>query len=133
MEIRLIRNATILMKYAGRKFIIEPYFAAKHTMPSYTGKSLNPLVDLPCEQFQVIEGVDMCVISHLHSDHFDPTAQRLLPKKILILCQPGDELEIKAKGFQSVIPIIDQIVRSLTLTRIDTLLTSKIAMILKKA
>ena len=109
MKIRLIRSATILLEYAGKKFIIDPYLAAKHTMPSYTGKSLNPLVELPCEPFQVIEGIDMAIISHLHSDHFDPTAQRLLPTNLLILCQPGDECELKAKGFQSVVPIIDQI------------------------
>jgi L-ascorbate metabolism protein UlaG (beta-lactamase superfamily) len=109
VKIRLIRSATILLEYAGKKIIIDPYLAAKHTMPSYTGRSPNPLVELPCEAAQVIEGVDMAIISHLHSDHFDPAAQRLLPPNLLILCQPGDETEIKAKGFQQVVPVIDKI------------------------
>ncbi|HWR44283.1 MBL fold metallo-hydrolase [Sporomusa sp.] len=109
MKIRLIRSATIRLEYAGKKFIIDPYLAAKHAMPSYTGKSPNPLVDLPCKPFQVIEGIDMAIISHLHSDHFDPTAQRLLPQELPILCQPGDESAIKAKGFHRVVPVIDRI------------------------
>ncbi|MDF2636524.1 MAG: Zn-dependent hydrolase [Pelosinus sp.] len=109
MKIRLIRSATILVEYAGKKFIIDPYFAAKHTMPSYTGKSPNPLVDLPCDSSQVIKGIDMAIISHLHSDHFDSTAQKLLPRNLSILCQPRDEPEIKAQGFQNVVPIIEQI------------------------
>lgn len=109
MKIRLIRSATIRLEYAGKKIIIDPYLAAKHAMPSYTGKSPNPLVDLPCEPLQVIAGIDMAVISHLHSDHFDPTAQKLLPKELPILCQPEDETKIIAKGFQQVVPIPDQI------------------------
>lgn len=105
MKLRLIRSATILLEYAGKKIIIDPCLAAKHTLPSYAGKSPNPLVDLPCDPRQVIAGLDMAVISHLHSDHFDSTARKLLPPHLPILCQPGDETMIKAKGFLSVTPV----------------------------
>ena len=73
------------------RFIIDPYLAAKHTRPSYTGASPNPLVDLPCSPQEVIAGIEMVLISHLHSDHFDPAARELLPKTIPILCQPEDK------------------------------------------
>lgn len=110
MKFTLIRSATIVLEYAGKKFIIDPYFAAKYSLPSYTGKSLNPLVDLPCEAKQVLQGVDTAFISHLHSDHFDPAAQELLPSDLPILCQPCDLEKLKEKGFIHVIPVADQLV-----------------------
>jgi L-ascorbate metabolism protein UlaG (beta-lactamase superfamily) len=97
------------MKYAGHCFVIDPYLAAKHSRPSFTGKSPNPLVDLPCSAAEVILGIETAFISHLHSDHFDPTAQELLPKDTPIFCQPGDEEQIRAKGFGQVTPIEDQL------------------------
>ena len=105
MQIQLIRNATLRLEYAHRSFIIDPYLAAKHTRPSYTGASPNPLVDLPCSPQEAIAGIEMALISHLHSDHFDPAAQELLPKAIPILCQPEDQAEIESMGFRSVIPV----------------------------
>ena len=109
MQIQLIRNATLRMEYAHRRFIIDPYLAAKHTRPSYTGASPNPLVDLPCSPQEAIAGIEMALISHLHSDHFDPAAKDLLPKAIPILCQPEDQAEIESMGFRSVIPVGDTV------------------------
>lgn len=74
-------------------------------MPSNKGISLNPMVDLPFNIHEVIDGVEMALISHIHSDHFDPTAQRLLPKNLPLFCQPGDESNIKATGFRNVTPV----------------------------
>jgi L-ascorbate metabolism protein UlaG (beta-lactamase superfamily) len=105
MQIQLIRNATLRMEYAHRSFIIDPYLAAKHSRPSYTGASPNPLVDLPCSPQEAIAGIEMALISHLHSDHFDPAAKDLLPKAIPMLCQPEDQAEIESMGFRRVIPV----------------------------
>jgi L-ascorbate metabolism protein UlaG (beta-lactamase superfamily) len=119
MQIQLIRSATLRVTYAGHLFVIDPYLAAKHELPSYTGKSRNPLVDLPCSPQEVIAGIEMAVISHLHSDHFDPAAQSLLPKETLIFCQPGDEARLKAKGFVHATPVSDLIQwEGITLRRI---------------
>ena len=107
MELQSIRNATVRVQYGGRLFVIDPYLAPKQSLPSYTGRSPNPLVDLPCSPEDVIDGVEMVVVSHLHSDHFDTAVQSLLPKDLLIYCQPGDETFIEGKGFQRVKPILD--------------------------
>ena len=118
MQIQLIRNATLRMGYAYQSFVIDPYLAAKHTRPSYTGASPNPLVDLPCSPLEVIAGIEMALISHLHSDHFDPAARELLPKTIPILCQPEDQAEIESMGFRSVIPVGDTVNwQGITITR----------------
>ena len=52
MQIQLIRNATLRFECAHRSFVIDPYLAAKHTRPSYTGASPNPLVELPCSPWR---------------------------------------------------------------------------------
>ena len=109
MQIQLIRNATLRINYAEKLFITDPYLAGKHTMPSNKGISPNPLVDLPCSEHDVIDDIEMALVSHIHSDHFDPRAQRVLPKNLPLFCQPGDESEIRATGFRNVIPINESI------------------------
>ncbi len=47
MRLQLIRSATLRLDYAGHHLLIDPYFAPKHSRPTYTGKSPNPLIDLP--------------------------------------------------------------------------------------
>lgn len=106
MKIQLIRNATMRMEYANKRILIDPYLAPKFSRPSFTGKSPNPLVDLPMSSEDVIAKIDLTIISHLHSDHFDPAAQQLLPKDTPILCQPGDEDQIAAMGFFHVDPVM---------------------------
>jgi L-ascorbate metabolism protein UlaG (beta-lactamase superfamily) len=109
MKIQLIRNATLRLHYAGRGILIDPYFAPKFSRPSYAGRSPNPLVDLPCSPDEVLAGVELIIVSHLHSDHFDPEAQRLIPKAWPIICQPGDEVTIRGRGFQQVTPLTDSL------------------------
>lgn len=110
MLIQLIRNATLRITYGGRTFLLDPYLAAKHTRPSFTGVSLNPLVDLPCTPQEAIANCEIVLISHLHSDHFDSVAQSLLPKDVPIFCQPGDETAIAEYGFQQVTPLAQSVV-----------------------
>ena len=109
MELRLIRNATMRLLYGGRIIVTDPYLAEKHSLPSYTGFSPNPLVDLPCKPVEAIAGAELVIVSHLHTDHFDETAQKLLPRDTPILCQPGDEGVIAGKGFQNVTPLKDSV------------------------
>ncbi len=109
MQIKLIRNATLRINYAGYTILIDPYFAPKHTLPSFTGRAQNPLVDLPCPPAEITDGVEMVVVSHLHRDHFDPSAQEMLPKDTPIFCQPGDEGQIGKTGFNNVLPIATEV------------------------
>jgi L-ascorbate metabolism protein UlaG (beta-lactamase superfamily) len=105
MRLRLLRNATQRLGYAGREILLDPFFAPKHSRPSFAGRSPNPLVDLPCPPDEIMAGAELLIVSHLHSDHFDPEAQRLLPKDLPVFCQPGDEGAIRAHGFAWVTPV----------------------------
>lgn len=102
MQIQSIRNATMRITYHGHLFVCDPYLADKFSRPSYTGKSPNPVVDLPMPAEEVIKGAEFFLISHLHSDHFDPSAAALLPKDTQIFCQPQDKCDLKTKGFTKV-------------------------------
>lgn len=102
MKLQLIRNATLRLNYGGHTFLIDPYFAPKHTLPSFRGVSPNPMIDLPEDPAHIIRDIEMVIVSHLHTDHFDKVAQELLPKDIPLFCQPGNDEHIQSKGFTQV-------------------------------
>jgi L-ascorbate metabolism protein UlaG (beta-lactamase superfamily) len=105
MKLQLIRNATVVLDYGGQRILIDPYFAPKHTRPSFIASAnkppplTNPLVDLPIPPAHILEGVALVIISHLHSDHFDSVAQEMVPKDLPVLCQPEEDQAITGKGF----------------------------------
>ena len=109
MQIRLIRSATLRLTYGGREILTDPFFASKHSLRSFAGGSRNPIVELPFSPEEAISGAELVVVSHLHSDHFDVSAEEILPKGIPILCQPGDEVSLREKGFQDVSAIEDSV------------------------
>lgn len=105
MLLQSIRNATMRITYHGHLFVSDPFLADKFTRPSYTGKSPNPLIDLPMPANEVIAGAKFFLLSHLHSDHFDPAVADLLPRNALIFCQPTDLATLAGKGFTRLIPV----------------------------
>ncbi|NMB54567.1 MAG: MBL fold metallo-hydrolase [Leptolinea sp.] len=109
MQIQSIRNATMRIAYHGHLFVCDPYLADKFTRPSYTGKSPNPLIDLPMPAAEVIAGAEFFLLSHLHSDHFDPAAADLLPRDAQIFCQPADQTALQSKGFTRLSPVDDRV------------------------
>ena len=109
MRLRLLRNATLKLNVLGRTVLVDPFFAPKHSRPSIAGRSPNPLVELPIGTDDILDGVELVIVSHLHSDHFDPVAQSLVPKHLPVVCQPGDEAKIRSAGFENVTPLLDAI------------------------
>ena len=105
MKLRLLRNATLKLEVQGRIILIDPFFAPKGSRPSFTGRAPNPLVELPVSTEEILDGVELVVVSHLHADHFDPVAQSLVPKHLPMICQPGDEETIRSFGFNDVMPL----------------------------
>jgi L-ascorbate metabolism protein UlaG (beta-lactamase superfamily) len=109
VKIRLLRNATMRLSYGGVSWLLDPYLAPRFSRPSFTGASPNPLIELPCSPQEAVAGIDAVIVSHLHSDHFDPLARSLLPKAIPLLCQPWDREEIEREGFTNVLPVQDSL------------------------
>jgi L-ascorbate metabolism protein UlaG (beta-lactamase superfamily) len=105
MKFQLIRNATIRIEYAGITILIDPMLGSKHSFGSFGGIEDNPTIDLPVPASEVLEDVDLVLISHLHEDHFDAKAQEMVDKALPILCQPGDRGKIETYGFTSVVEL----------------------------
>ncbi|RKL64808.1 hypothetical protein CR203_24280 [Salipaludibacillus neizhouensis] len=113
MNIQLIRNATIVVEYAGKKFLIDPMLAEKGTLPAF-GPAVglpdaprqdqnNPLVSLPTSIETIIQDIDAVIVTHLHPDHWDNVAKEALPKEIKIFAQNDEDAsEIRNAGFKNV-------------------------------
>lgn len=107
MKITQIRNATIVVEYANKKFLIDPMLAEKGTYPAFQNTirqdSFNPSVSLPISVDNILEGLDAVILTHLHLDHFDDVAKNVLPKDIKMFVQNEKEAkEVKAIGFKNV-------------------------------
>lgn len=105
MKLQLIRNATIKLYYGGYCLLLDPYLGKKGSGPSYAGKKNSPTTDLPLKEQEILKGVDAVVLSHLHSDHFDDRAERLLDKNIPVICQTDDVDSLIKKGFKKTLGI----------------------------
>ncbi|MBN9234112.1 MULTISPECIES: MBL fold metallo-hydrolase [Phyllobacteriaceae] len=120
MKIRLFRNAALKIEVAGRTLLVDPDLGAKHSRPSFTGRSPNPMVDLPASVDDILDGVELLIVSHLHADHFDTVAQAVIPKDLPLICQPGDEDKIRGFGFKDVTPLTSELTwNGIRLTRRD--------------
>ena len=106
MKIKQIRNATMIVTYADKKFLIDPMLGEKGIYPPFPATPNqhlnNPIVDLPVSMEQILD-VDAVIVTHIHLDHFDPSAIELIPKDMKIFTQNDDEArQIKEAGFKDV-------------------------------
>jgi L-ascorbate metabolism protein UlaG (beta-lactamase superfamily) len=107
MKIRLIRHATLWLEYAGAIFLIDPMFGDTAVNPPITNSGderRNPLVPMPGTLDEWI-APDAVFITHLHRDHWDDAAAQVLPKSLIIFCQPGDKTTIGSSGFYNITEI----------------------------
>ncbi|WP_430742831.1 MBL fold metallo-hydrolase [Bacillus atrophaeus] len=107
MNIQQIRNATLVVEYAGKTFLIDPMLAEKGTYPPFPNSprqdQKNPLVSLPTSVDHMINNLDAVIVTHLHLDHFDDAAKDMLPKDIKMFVQnEEDAKEVRSAGFQNV-------------------------------
>src|SRR5688500_3037824 len=107
VSIRQIRNATLVIDYGGKKFLIDPMLSKKGTYPPFPNSlrqdQKNPLVELPIPVEKVIEGIDAVFLSHLHLDHYDDAAKKILPKSIKVFVQDeADKKKVESEGFTNV-------------------------------
>jgi len=107
---QLIRIATLKISYAGKIFLIDPMLGDIGSFESYGNITPNPTKQLPFSVDNILNNIDVVLVSHLHKDHFDDAARSLLEKSIPLFCQPGDQDNIKDSGFHNVSEILDSVV-----------------------
>ena len=107
MKIHQIRNATIIVTYNDKRFLIDPWLMPKGFMPGFEGamnsEVRQPRVDLP-NDFDINHlPLNAVILTHFHPDHFDEFAVKALDKNIPFYVQNETDLSIiKNFGFNDV-------------------------------
>ena len=107
MIIQQIRNATLRIEYGGNTFLIDPWlqdqgtgFSAKAVRPEMQGIKC-PMSALPDSPESIVKGVDYCLVTHLHFDHFSVD---YLPRDLRIIAQNHEDAEkIREMGFENAV------------------------------
>jgi L-ascorbate metabolism protein UlaG (beta-lactamase superfamily) len=112
VEITLVRHATLLVRFHGKRLLVDPMLSdvgAMPPVPNAPNPRPFPLVPLPEPASRVLAGVDAVVVTHTHRDHFDDAAASLVPKHLPLFCQPEDEGKLRTVGFADVRPVADSV------------------------
>jgi L-ascorbate metabolism protein UlaG (beta-lactamase superfamily) len=112
MRLRLIRNATLRIRVAGRCLLIDPMLdpaGARPPVEDTPNPVRNPTVELPEPPEIVAGGLHGVVVTHLHRDHLDDTAVALLDKELPVFGQPEDAERLRERGFADVRPVQDEL------------------------
>jgi L-ascorbate metabolism protein UlaG (beta-lactamase superfamily) len=112
MRLRLIRNATLHVRVAGRCLLIDPMLdpaGARPPVEDTANPVRNPLCELPEPPEIVAGGLHAVVVTHLHRDHLDDTAVALLDKNLPVFGQPEDAERLRNHGFADVRPVEDEL------------------------
>jgi L-ascorbate metabolism protein UlaG (beta-lactamase superfamily) len=105
VNVTLVRHATLLLETSHGRVLVDPMLRAAGTTPpieNTPNQKPNPLVELPLSPADLVAGVDLCIITHLHSDHFDDAADAVLPRELSILTQPESAEALAARGFTNI-------------------------------
>nr|WP_309147970.1 MBL fold metallo-hydrolase [Pantoea anthophila] len=111
IKITQVRNATLIVEYAGVRFLIDPYLAEKEAYPGFEGtfnsQLRNPRVSLNTPLKTILD-VDAVIVTHTHNgnphgDHWDTAAAKLVPKNLPLYAQnEADAARIREQGFRNV-------------------------------
>jgi L-ascorbate metabolism protein UlaG (beta-lactamase superfamily) len=104
MRLTLVRHATLLLEFEGRRVLVEPMLddaGAREPVEDSPKPRRNPLVPLPFPAEEVVRGLDAVVVTHMHQDHFDETGARLVPRDVPVFCQPEDEERLSGLGLDA--------------------------------
>ena len=102
MKLTLVRHATLLLETSGVRVLVDPMLdeaGARPPIEDTPNQARNPLVGLPTPAAAVVAGIDGVIVTHLHEDHFDDTAERLIGRDLPLLTQPGSLDELRRRGF----------------------------------
>lgn len=107
MKITQVRNATQILEYAGKKFLIDPMLSDKDAWDGFEGTARpeirNPMVELPLDISSLLD-VDAIIVTHTHADHWDQAAADIVSKDKLIYVQnENDEALLRDQGFTNLV------------------------------
>lgn len=104
-SIRFVGNATTLIHYGGFTILTDPNFlhAGDHAHLGY-GLTSRRLIE-PALPVEDLPPLDLCVLSHLHGDHWDHIAAQRLRKDLPIVTTPHASRGLRRQGFTATRPL----------------------------
>ena len=98
-SVLFIGTATTLIRYGGFTILTDPNFlhAGEHVHLGY-GLTSERVTD-PALEISDLPALDLCVLSHMHGDHWDRVAQMNLRRDLPIVTTRHAALELRGQGF----------------------------------
>ncbi|MBD5557825.1 MAG: MBL fold metallo-hydrolase [Desulfovibrio sp.] len=125
-QIQHVRNATAKLTSGDATFLIDPMLAAPGAYEgfanTYRGGMRNPFTPLPMPVEDLLAGVDAVILTHTHLDHWDPAAQKALPKDMPLFVQHEEDAKlVRGQGFRDVRILKDgELIKGVRLERTAT-------------
>ena len=96
-----VGTATVILRYAGFTILTDPNFLHRgdHVHLGY-GLTSKRRTD-PAMEIELLPPLDLCILSHMHGDHFDRIAEKKLDKNLPIITTRHAAAALKRKGFNS--------------------------------
>ncbi|WP_236516256.1 MBL fold metallo-hydrolase [Sandaracinus amylolyticus] len=107
MEIRQIRNATLVLSIGAHRLLVDPMLGAAGSMPGFRlfgsgERRRNPLVELPRDTRAWLDDVTAALVTHEHPDHLDGAGRRFLAeRKLPVWASPVDVASLRTKGLDA--------------------------------
>lgn len=108
MRYTLLRNATAILEYGGKRVLVDPALdpaGARPPVPNTPNPQPNPLIELPEGWEEAITVPDAVIVTHVHMDHFDATAAQVLDHETPLFGQVEDVDRLTALGFIDLRPV----------------------------
>jgi len=118
--VQLVRNATLVIDYAGKKILVDPMLSPKGAIDSWAGIQKNPTVELTMPVEEIVKNIDLVIVTHTHEDHFDKPASSTINKSVELIMQPADKEFFKKEGFINATVVEGQKVwNGITINRVE--------------
>lgn len=106
MQIRQIRNATVLLTLGRQRLLVDPMCSEPGTLPGFRlrggAKRRNPLVALPAGGTEVMESATGVLITHEHPDHLDlPAVDWIKERDLTVWASEVDAPNLAKKGLDA--------------------------------
>lgn len=107
MQIRFVRNATLIIQSDSHHILVDPMLGPKGSGPPFAffrhRPRRNPIVPLSPNVEPALETITTGLVTHRHLDHLDRAgAQLLAQRQVPVYCSHWDEARLQKQGMTTI-------------------------------